>query len=279
MDFFGSHRLHQGRRRIGNRRRRSGRSIHPFGRIHRAGTLPDRFDRRARAVVLPGDDRSGVVEPPHRRGARRSPHAGTYGQSRHELLPAGARRGRRPAGTGRGHLRHGGRGPVPLGRHVPRPHGDRQGDTGDLRRQNHGHLRQKFADGAAQRPAGRRGRLSVGQLRPRIAHRDGKRREIPRKLGERPEDGLFPRPARKPRTGETLRQRPHGAQHLLLHGRILGLRHGGRRPKGLLGGLLRTRRDSRHRKHGAQLRPGRPTSARLRPTPWSISRTSATNTT
>ena len=157
--------------------------------------------------------------------------------------------------------------------------GDRQGDTGDLRRQNHGHLRQKFADGAVQRPAGRRGRLSVGQLRPRIAHRDGKRREIPRKLGERPEDGLFPRPARKPRTGETLRQRPHGAQHLLLHGRILGLRHGGRRPKGLLGGLLRTRRDTRHRKHGAQLRPGGRLLRRLRPTPWSISRTSATNTT
>ncbi len=90
-----------------------------------------------------------------------------------------------------GHLRHGGRRPVPLGRHVPRPHGDRQGDTGDLRRQNHGHLRQKFADRTVQRPAGRRGRLSVGQLRPRIAHRDGKRREIPRKLGERPEDRAF----------------------------------------------------------------------------------------
>jgi len=255
VDFLGRHRPHQGRRRIGNHGRRPGRNIYPHGRFHRPGTLPDRLDRRACAYIRQGTDRPGLVEPAHRRGLRRAAHARAHGQPRHGLLPPRPRRRRRAPGAGRGYLRHGGRHPVPLRRHVPRPPGHRAGDPGCLRRPHHGHLRQEFANRALQRQAGCCGRLPVGKFRPFGARGDGERREIPRQLGAGAENRVLPRPARKPGAGQTLLEGAHGAQHLLLHGGLLGLCHGRWRREGLLGGLFGTRRRAGHGKHETQLRP------------------------
>ena len=256
MDFLGRHRPHQSRGGVRLRRRGARRGLHPAGRIHGPGPLSGRVDRRARAHVRARGDRPGVVEPPDRRRLRRAPHARPYGQPRDDLLPPGPRRGRFAAGTRRRHLRPGRRRPVPLGGHVPRADADRRGAAYGLRRTPDGHLRQIVADTPLQGRPRRRRRLPVGNLGPHVAHRDGERRAVLRQLGEGAENGLLPRPARKPPAGQTLRQGPHRAQHLLLHGRVLGLRPLGRRREGLLGGLFRARRGAGHGEHGAQLRQG-----------------------
>ena len=149
---------------------------------------------------------------------RRTAHAWTHGQPRHGLLPPRPRRRRRAAGARGGHLRHGGRRPVPLRRHVPRPSGYCAGDPGCLRRPHHGHLRQKFANRALQRQAGCRGRIPVGELRPFGARGDGERREIPRQLGSRGRKPGSSSTSAKTGAGQTLLEGAHGAQHLLLHG-------------------------------------------------------------
>ena len=254
MDFLGRHRSHQSRGGVRFRRRGARRGLHPTGRIHGLGPLPGGVDRRARAHVRARGDRPGVVEPPDRRRLRRAPHARPHGQPRDDLLSPGPRRGRLAAGPRRRHLRPGRRHPVPLGGHVPRADADRRGAAHGLRRTPHGHLRQIIADAPLQgRPRSRR-RLPVGNLGPCVAHRSGKRRAVLRQLGKGAENGLLPRPARKPPAGQTLRQGPHRAQHLLLHGRVLGLRPLGRRRGSLLGGLFRARRGAGHGEHAAQLR-------------------------
>lgn len=80
--------------------------------------------------------------------------------------------------------------------------------------------------------------------------------------------GFFLDQARKPPAGQTLRQGPHRTQHLLLHGRVLGLRPLGRRRGSLLGGLFRARRGAGHGEHAAQLRRQCGPLGGRRPTRW-----------
>lgn len=126
--------------RIGNRRRRSGRSIHPFGRIHRAGHYQIGSIVRVLSFCRRRSIRSG--------GTAASPWRTTFA-ARWDLrtIPTRTATGwctaRATPGLAcqdRGH--HGTAAVVQCHSVGIPPHGDRQGDTGDLRRQNHGHLRQ-----------------------------------------------------------------------------------------------------------------------------------------
>ncbi|MFQ7056688.1 MAG: class I SAM-dependent methyltransferase [Alistipes sp.] len=191
------------------------------------------------------------MEPAHRRGLRRTAHARTHGQPRHGLLPPRPRRRRRAAGARGGHLRHGGRRPVPLRRHVPCPPGYCAGDPGCLRRPHHGHLRQKFANRTLQRQAGCCGRIPVGKLRPFGARGDGERREISRQLGAGQKRFFLDQ--RENRDWSNATEEAHGAQHLLLHGgfSVYAMAGGAERSARW---TLRTRRRW-PRKHESQLRP------------------------
>ena len=55
------------------------RCLYPFGRLHRPGTLPDRFDRRAGAHLRTGTDRHGLVAADDLHRTRRAPHARAHG--------------------------------------------------------------------------------------------------------------------------------------------------------------------------------------------------------
>ena len=92
LDFLGRDRIRPLRRKR-NPRRCPRRCLYPFGRLHRPGTLPDRFDRRAGAHLRTGTDRRGLVAADDLHRTRRAPHAQAHGCPRHHLLPSGSRRG------------------------------------------------------------------------------------------------------------------------------------------------------------------------------------------
>ena len=247
--------------------RRGGDRRRPYRRrrFHRTRPLPDRIDRRAGAHLRAGADRRRMVARSHPLGLRSEAHARSDRQCRDDLLPARSRRGRLAAGTGDRHLRHDGRRTVSFGGDVPLADADRRGAPRGLRRASRSRLRQEFADGTLQGGAERRGRIPDGQSRSSDTGGVGKRPSFSGQLGGGTEDRLLPRPALQPRTGGTLRCGPHRAQHLLLHGRILGLRRRGRSEGGLLGRRLGARRAAGRREHAAEFRRQfSPHDARLR---------------
>jgi 23S rRNA (cytosine1962-C5)-methyltransferase len=69
--------------------------------------------------------------------------------------------------------------------------------------------------------AGKSARFIVGDMPEAVVLENGLQFKV--NWVEGPEDGLLSRPARQPRPAGRSGEGPHGAQHVLLHGRVLGL--------------------------------------------------------